>query len=224
MIYKNMGTTIASGVALFTVSLCICVTSLAHDEAGQIAPANAVARISPSAIQVVAHLDAGLLAIMKAGKSAGYRGRYRLIRPIVVTSFDMPFIARTVVGPYWSKFSAAQKQTLINKLLDLTAANYAGQFTRFSGEAFTGLSKQQYRFFLVVRTLFVEPDGTRHKFDYLLHEVNDHWLIMNVVADGVSNLSLKQAQYIEILNKEGFKGLISHITHDILALEQSGEK
>lgn len=224
MIYKNMGITVLPSAALLAVSLCIYATSFAHGEAGHIASSNAVASISPSAIQVVKHLDAGLLTIMKAGKSAGYRGRYRLIRPIVVTSFDIPFIARTVVGSYWSKFSAAQKQTLIDKLLDLTVANYAGQFTRFSGEAFTGLDEQQYQFFLVVHTLFVESDGTKHKFDYLLHKVNDHWLIMNVVADGVSNLSLKQAQYIEILNKEGFKGLINHITHDIMTLERSGEK
>src|ERR1700730_11611534 len=47
----------------------------------------------------VEQLHAGLMAIMKAGKTAPFRQRYDMIAPVIGRTFDLEVILRQVIGP-----------------------------------------------------------------------------------------------------------------------------
>jgi len=49
----------------------------------------------------VEQLLAGLIAIMKAGKTTTFRQRYDMIAPIVIRTFDLDKILRQAIGPRW---------------------------------------------------------------------------------------------------------------------------
>ena len=48
-------------------------------------------------------------------------------------------------------------------------------------------------------------------FDYVLHEVDGNWRVINVIADGVSDLALRSSQYEQIFKERGFDGLLAWI-------------
>jgi len=55
--------------------------------------------------------------------------------------------------------------------------------------------------------------------DYVLHRSSRGWRIVNVVADGVSDLALKRVEYTAVLRKRGFESLLSDLEHKIAAYE-----
>ncbi|MCZ6893424.1 MAG: ABC transporter substrate-binding protein, partial [Gammaproteobacteria bacterium] len=48
---------------------------------------------------------------------------------------------------------------------------------------------------------------------------NDNkWLIVNVIAQGISDLSLKRADYTAVIKKEGFDSLVNRLNDKITAM------
>src|SRR6516225_846566 len=60
----------------------------------------------------VEQLHAGLMSIMKAGKTASFRQRYETIAPVIGQTFDLEVILRQVVGPRWASLPADQQAAL----------------------------------------------------------------------------------------------------------------
>jgi phospholipid transport system substrate-binding protein len=53
------------------------------------------------------------------------------------------------------------------------------------------------------------------KFDYQMKKKDEGWQIINIIADGVSDLALKRSEYTSILSRDGFDVLIAKITEKI---------
>ena len=49
----------------------------------------------------------------------------------------------------------------------------------------------------------------------MLKEIGDNWRIINIIANGVSDLALKRSEYTNILQREGFDALIAKINEKI---------
>lgn len=174
-----------------------------------------------NAAAVVDKLQSALLSAMKGGASLGYQGRYNLIAPTVRSSFDFRTISRIVMGRYWSKLTDDQKKTFTETFTQLSIATYASQFDSFSGEQFKELGEDKLRDGrVVVRTEIVESSGKSTKLDYLLNRSNGNWHIINVVADGVSDISLKRAEYAAVMSSNGFDDLLNKIKGKIAQYEK----
>ena len=59
------------------------------------------------------------------------------------------------------------------------------------------------------------PGDKPVKFDYMLKEKGNSWRIINIIANGVSDLALKRSEYTTILQREGFDALITKINEKI---------
>jgi phospholipid transport system substrate-binding protein len=172
------------------------------------------------AAKVVEKLHAELLDVMKQAKALGYKGRYQRLAPLVISSYDLPFISKVVVGRYWSEFSPEQRKQFVNTFTKLSIATYAHQFNGYSGEHFKTISAEEStRGRLLIKTVLIKSDGEEVTLDYMLHQNEHHWQIINVIAQGVSDLSLKRAQYTSYLKKEGFVGLLQKINEKIQSYE-----
>ncbi len=64
---------------------------------------------------------------------------------------------------------------------------------------------------MIVRTELVKEDGERIPLNYMLRKSNGEWRIVNVVAQGVSDLSLKRAEYTAVIDSEGFDSLVTRL-------------
>ena len=176
----------------------------------------AVAQDEPIASKVIADFQSELLEVMKHADELGYQGRYNRLAPVVERSHNMALLARISVGRTWKKLDAQQKQTLIDTFGRLSVATYAHQFDGYSGESFKIESEEQTpkgdRF---VRTLLIKQDGELVQLDYVLRRNASRWMIINIVADGVSDLALKRSEYSAILRREGFTALIDKLNDKI---------
>lgn len=169
-----------------------------------------------SATQVIENLHAELLAVMKQAKELGYEGRYQRLDPIVTSSYDLPFIAKFVMGRQWKTLSAEQKSEFVKTFIKLSIATYAANFSGYSGERFKTISNEELRKGrLLVKTVLIRSSGGEVTLDYVLHQRDNRWRIINAIAEGVSDLSLKRADYSSYLKKKGFDGLLAKLKEKI---------
>ena len=177
---------------------------------------SAQAESGATAKQVVDKFQTELIAVMKNGKQLGYAGRYDKLNDPVSNSHDLTKIARIVVGKEWEKLSEAQQQKLVDVFVRLSIASYAHNFKDYSGESFVFDSEEETtRGGVVVHSRLIIPDDKPVKFDYMLKEKGDSWRIINIIANGVSDLALKRSEYTAILQREGFDALIAKINEKI---------
>lgn len=169
-----------------------------------------------SARQVVEDFQNELLSVMKDGKALGFKGRYDKLDIAVKKSHDLPKIARIVVGKQWEELSAEQQTTLEKVFSQLSISAYAYNFKDYSGETFSFVSEEETgRGGVVMHTNLHIPGEKDVKFDYMMKKKDDGWRIINIIADGVSDLALKRSEYTSVLSKDGFDALIAKITEKI---------
>ena len=177
---------------------------------------------SASPEQVVKRLHESLTEAMREGSRLGYKGRLELLTPSVTRTHDLDFIARTTLGNLWSKLSPDQQITFTDTFRQLSISSYADWFKSHEGEAFEFVDQQAMpREQVLVRTRIVKEKVEVARLDYVLRETKDGWRIINIMANGVSDLALKRVEYRSILERDGFPALIDMLKKKIAAAEKS---
>jgi len=162
-----------------------------------------------AAVQV---LHGALLEVMRDAPTLGFAGRRDRLAPVVKQGFDMPYITRLVSGAHWKKMSGEQRTRLIDIFSQLTVATYAGRFDKFAGEEFAILAEKELKKGrTLVRSRLTDSGGKDIRLDYVLHRTDGGWRIVNVVANGISDLSLKRVDYTIVLRDGGFGALVGKL-------------
>jgi phospholipid transport system substrate-binding protein len=160
--------------------------------------------------EVVKKINAVLLEAMKGGDELGYAGRYRLLAPVIKNSFALSDTARIAAGRYWGTFSEEERNAYLKTYTDWTIASYAGRFNEYSGQQFRLISESApVRGTVIVISKLVKSNKDEVEFNYQLLQVKGVWRIVDIRISGVSQLALTRAQFVSILGKSGFQGLIS---------------
>ena len=168
----------------------------------------------------VEKLHAALLEIMRSAGELGYAGRFERISPAVAETFDLPFMASKSMGRHWKKLPETDQQRWLETFTRHISANYAGQFTAFSGEAFETLGEETAtRDTRVVRTRLTRPNDEAVQLNYRLREVDGEWRIIDIYLNGtVSELALRRSEYSSVLKREGFEKLLETIDEKVKEL------
>jgi len=183
----------------------------------QAIPTGMAAEVSgDTAVNVVAHFQSVLLSIMRDADGLGFKGRFERLEAEVKRSHDLPTIARLTTGRYWRSLDEQQQGRFIDTFTRLVIATYAHQFDGYDGESFkrkSARSLKRGRF--LVRTELVKSNGKSVHLDYVLHYRKGRWSIINIIADGVSDLALKRVEYSHVLARDGFNVLVSMLERKI---------
>jgi phospholipid transport system substrate-binding protein len=165
------------------------------------------------ATDVVETLNATLLGVMREAESLGFAGRRDRLAPVIEGVFDLPLITRASAGRHWKKLDEAQRKRLVDAFSGLTIATYAGRFDGYGGESFRVVSeKPAPRDMVLVNSELVKSDGEVIALNYLLHETDTGWRIVDVYLDGVySELAIKRSEYAGLIRSRGIEGLIAAI-------------
>lgn len=167
-------------------------------------------------------LDDGLLAIMKAGKTAGVAGRSARIAPVVDRAFDLPLMTRLSVGTAWTTLSAADRSALVAAFRRLTVAQYARNFDGYAGERFAILPQVEARGGdRLVRTTLTPAKGAPVAIAYRLRRSGGGWRIIDVFyRNAISQLATRRSDFASVLASGGAKALVAHL--DQLAAKSTG--
>jgi phospholipid transport system substrate-binding protein len=170
---------------------------------------------------VVKKMNAALLEAMKGGDKLGYSGRYRLLAPVIKASFALSDTARIAAGRYWRTFTEEERNAYLKTYTEWTIASYAGRFDAYSGEEFRLVSESPpARGSVNVISKLIRSDKDEVEFNYRLMQAEGGWRIVDIRISGVSQLALTRGQFVSILGKSGFQGLISMLNGKINNLEK----
>jgi len=159
----------------------------------------------------VEKLHGTLLETMQNGESLGFQGRVAKISPVLSEIFDFQRIAKLVAGRFWAKMKPDQREAFVDVFARLSAATYADNFKEFSGERFEFRGAQEKKAGQLVQTVLITGKGKEVSLDYLVSDDQDLWRIVNVVAQGVSDVFLKRAEYTAVMEVEGIDALIAKL-------------
>lgn len=158
---------------------------------------------------------------MQQADELGYEGRYNLLQPVIKESFDFTTIARVVLGSYWMKLDEQQQTQFLDVFSTLSIANYTDRFDSYADEKFEHLGDEAMKKGRVlIKTQLVTGERVI-PFNYVLQPGHDRWRIINIIADGISDLSLKRSDYMTIMKNEGFNELVRKLQEKIRLSEPS---
>jgi phospholipid transport system substrate-binding protein len=139
------------------------------------------AEAADPAVAPVQALDDGLIAIMKAGKAAGVKGRASRIAPVIDRTFDLPLMTRLAVGSAWNGIAPADQKALVAAFRRLTIAQYADNFDGGSGHSLSIDPNVQARGSVrLVRTTLKSPGEAPVAIAYRLRQDGGAWKIIDV--------------------------------------------
>ena len=145
-------------------------------------------------------------------KTEEYAARFALLEPAVGELFDLETIARISLGKTWRTLEAEQQAEFVELLRVLIVATYSDRFDNFDNQRFEHIETIASRRGWVVKTELVRSNGERVNLDYYYRDGR----VFNVVADGVSDLSLRRADYNSIIKREGYDALIQQVEANIV--------
>ncbi len=173
-------------------------------------PVAAKEAIDPAA--VVADFNASLLATMKDGKALGLAGRTAKLLPLVKATHDMPAMTRLVAGPVWATTPPAQQATLTDAFTRHSVIAYAANFASFDGERFTVQPKVDTRGADALVHAAIVAKATTTALNYRLHRTDGGWRIVDVFADGISQIAVQRAEFAATLKAGGATALAAKLT------------
>jgi len=158
----------------------------------------------PAAARISAYDDA-VIGIAKQHMSLAQRADR--FEPVVQRYYDMPGIAALVVGPAWSKASAADKASAIKALTRHSAVSLARNFKSYDGTPFRVDPKVIDRSGRKVVKVTIGDTALL----YLMRQTGGEWKIVDVVSGGVSQLALQRADLASTIQKGGIPAMVKRL-------------
>jgi phospholipid transport system substrate-binding protein len=168
---------------------------------------------SPPATQVIERLNATLLETLKDAEKLGFDGRLAKLTPAVEAAFDVEFMAEKSIGKHWKSLSDADKARWVALFKEFTAANYAGNLKKYSGQRFEVSGEEpSQNDTTVVRSMIIDPGSENTEMNYRMHQTPAGPKVVDVYLKGtVSELALRRSDFTSVLERDGFEGLVTTI-------------
>lgn len=170
------------------------------------------AQATPGPTEVIRHFCGQLLDVMQHATALGPRGRYQRLEPIVLGTFDVPFMARLSVGPSWARLSSDQKRRVAQAYGRYITAVYATRFDGYSGERFEFLGAQQIKHGTMVKTRIVKANGEPVSINFVMHDNDIAWQVRDVYLDSaISEVATRRSEFSATLRSSGIDALIASL-------------
>jgi len=165
-----------------------------------------------SAAAAITAFHATLTDSMSRSAKLGCEGRLKLVQPAVDRAFDLPFVAERALRRHWKTLTPAQRETFTTALRRSVVTTYATEFASPAAVTFaTGSSEAMSNGDALVHSTLTPKGGQAITLDYVLKPRGEHWQVVNVLADGVSDLALRATQYDGLMKSQGFEALIGKL-------------
>jgi len=175
-----------------------------------------------AAVAVVLRLQAALVA---AARLDSIGDRFEFLRAEIDATHDLEFIGRLTVRRQWRDFSEAQRSDFASRFEQLSVMSYAALFLNVDENSFAPpVAETMSADRVQVKSGIVRADGSSVPLEYLLQNEDSDWRIVNVIADGVSDVALKRAEYQAVFDSGGFEALVSELEAQTRELAESDER
>jgi phospholipid transport system substrate-binding protein len=170
------------------------------------APATAAA--DPAAL--ISNLGHRALEVL--GKNATQAQRVERFRELLREDFDVPGIARFVLGRYWNTATEEQRAEFLKLFEEYVALAYSTRLAEYTGETFKVTGSRPDADGAIVSSQIIRPAGAQPvKVDWRLIGRNGVYKISDVSVDGISMAVTQRSEFASVIQHNGgqVQGLIA---------------
>ncbi len=170
---------------------------------GAVAPAlPAAAAADPTALI----RELGNRALEVLGKNVGSTERAARFRQLFREDFDVPAIARFVLGRYWRVATEAEQQEFVRLFEGYIALAYANRLAEYSGETLKVVGSRPDGDASLVTSEIIRPNGAPPaKVDWRVTRADGAYKITDVVVEGVSMAVTQRSEFASVIQRNGGK-------------------
>ncbi len=199
---------------LVTVLIAVGAAALAAAQSEPPARPEQPAEAAPA--EVVERLHSGLVELAMRSGDAPLEARVERLRPLVTATHDIRYIAELTIRRTWDELPPEDRARFVDAFERLSVATYASRFSDLDSDPFRIVeSTVPEGGRAQVGAEIERPDAEPVPLEYVLHETDAGWRIVNIVADGVSDLALKRAEYRRILEDGTIDDLIAQLRSQV---------
>lgn len=210
----------AAASALLTV-FCALSSPAAWAQTDEEIAVEAVDQIKANALEV--------LSILRKDNGSNSAAVRREAEEYAIPYFDFERMTILAVGSPWKKANAAQKKTLTEAFKGMLVRIYSGVMLQFKDSEVTikdrAVVQNHGRSIIVSSVIAPSAAGALRRpvrVDYTLRKAGDRYMIYNVSVEDQSLVTVYRNQFKEIVDKEGFDGLIEQMRDNKIQTKTPG--
>jgi phospholipid transport system substrate-binding protein len=130
-------------------------------------------------------------------------------RDLLSNGFDMPFIARFVLGKHWRRATPQERVDYQALFTEFILQSYSRRMGGYSGESFTVAgARTAGKRDVLVRTRIARPGGPAIKADWRVRPKDGQYRIIDIMVEGVSMAVTQRSEFSAVVRRRGMQGLL----------------
>jgi len=175
-------------------------------------PGLLLAAASPRAVEGAADFIqdlAGRAIGILQSRDGKIEAREAQFRDLLSNGFDMPFIARFVLGKYWRKATPQERADYQALFTEFILQSYSRRMGGYSGETFTVAgARAAGKRDVLVRTRIARTGGPAVKADWRVRPKGGQYRIIDIMVEGVSMAVTQRSEFSAVMRRRGMQGLL----------------
>jgi phospholipid transport system substrate-binding protein len=162
-------------------------------------------------------VQSAVAAILEIATRADLQGqpnlvtRRMLLRDVADEFFDLPEMARRVLGLHWSAITDAERAEFLAAFTDLLERCYVTSIENYAGEQVVYVGETVEADHATVRSKIVTTRGAEITIDYRLRRSSGRWTAFDVLLENISLVSNYREQVNRILRATSFAALLARM-------------
>ncbi len=135
------------------------------------------------------------------------------LKQLLDRATDLELVARLVLGRYWRQATPEQQTEFVALFKDLIMQTMAERMSWYNGQTFEiGGAKPVDERDTMVATRILRPSGKPPILvDWRVRESAGSFLLIDIIAEGVSLVVTQRAEAAEVIGRDGLDGLLGHM-------------
>jgi phospholipid transport system substrate-binding protein len=182
---------------------------------GALAPASA----TPDPAAFIKDLGNQALAVL--GPQTTPAQRQARFRALFRQDFDVPAIARFVLGRYWRVATPTQQREFVALFENYVVMAYSNRLSQYSGEQLRVVGSRLEPGGAIVYSEIVRPHHTQPvKVEWRLTRSDSHYKISDVVVEGISMAITQRSEFASVIQRHGgqVQGLLAMLREKVADL------
>jgi phospholipid transport system substrate-binding protein len=148
--------------------------------------------------------DLGNRALEVLAKPASGRQREARFRELFHQDFDVPTIARFVLGRYWRVATPEQQQEFLSLFDEYVTLTYSNRLSQYRGETLRVTASRSQPDGWLVTSFIMHPNGTAPaRVDWRLNWADGTYKITDVIVEGISMAVTQRSEFASVIRRHG---------------------
>ena len=127
--------------------------------------------------------------------------RAAALKPILLKYFDMPGLAKHVLGAYWKKISADQQQAFVAQFTNYIASVYGQRFKAYKGQKLEVKRVRDQGASATVFTAVADGEDQGARVDWEINNDGSAPLIIDIRVEGLSLADTHRQEFTSVLSQ-----------------------